>query len=427
MVSRQNGKGALLEARELAGLFLLEEELIVHTAHLFDTAGSHFRRLSQRIRDTPELAGRLAKPGGILRGHGNESITLARNERTGRQPRLEVRTRTGAGGLGFSISCLVFDEAMIISDEMHQALVPALAAMPNVQVWYTGSAVDEQNPAHQGIPFARIREKGMRGADSLAYFEWSLDIDDPAKVGEVSDRQLEEANPGLGIRIESSFIREVEQESLSERGFAVQRCGVGAWPRTDGLDDVVITPGAWAGCLDRDSKRSGSVCFAVDVTPNREYSSIGVAGLRGDGKAHVEVVEHRRGTGWVVERVAGLLAAKPAVGVVIDGASPANSLLGDLSDALDIEVTIVNGKEHAQACGMIFDAVNQDTLRHIGQAELAEAIRGAVKRPLGDAWAWSRRNSSVDISPLVAVTLALWGVQTLEQTGEPQVWDLRDL
>ena len=29
MVSRQNGKGALLEARELAGLFILEEELIV--------------------------------------------------------------------------------------------------------------------------------------------------------------------------------------------------------------------------------------------------------------------------------------------------------------------------------------------------------------------------------------------------------------
>src|SRR5271154_6629252 len=32
MVSRQNGKGALLEARELAGLFLLEEPVIIHTA-----------------------------------------------------------------------------------------------------------------------------------------------------------------------------------------------------------------------------------------------------------------------------------------------------------------------------------------------------------------------------------------------------------
>src|ERR1035437_8938886 len=90
-----------------------EEPLTRHPARQFDPATGHFRRLTGRIEDTPALASRLAKRGGILRGHGNESITLARNPRTGIQPRLEVRTRTGVGGLGFSISCLVFDEAMI--------------------------------------------------------------------------------------------------------------------------------------------------------------------------------------------------------------------------------------------------------------------------------------------------------------------------
>jgi hypothetical protein len=39
------------------------------------------------------------------------------------------------------------------------------------------------------------------------------------------------------------------------------------------------------------------------------------------------------------------------------------------------------------------------------------AIQGAVKRSLGDAWAWSRKSSNVDISPLVASTLALWGAE----------------
>jgi hypothetical protein len=42
------------------------------------------------------------------------------------------------------------------------------------------------------------------------------------------------------------------------------------------------------------------------------------------------------------------------------------------------------------------------------------AVAGAMTRPLGDAWAWSRKNSTVDISPLVACTLALWGLETLE-------------
>jgi hypothetical protein len=35
LVPRQNGKNAILEARELAGLFLLDELLLIHTAHEF--------------------------------------------------------------------------------------------------------------------------------------------------------------------------------------------------------------------------------------------------------------------------------------------------------------------------------------------------------------------------------------------------------
>ena len=425
MVSRQNGKGALLEARELAGLFILEEELIVHTAHLQDTAGSHFRRLTRRIEDTPELAARLSKPGGILRGHGNESITLSRNPETGRQPRLEIRTRTGTGGLGFSISCLVWDEAMIISDEMHQALLPALSAMPNCQSWYTGSAPDEDNPSHQGVPFAKIREKGLNGSPKTAWFEWSLDYDDPARCRDVTDEELAAVNPGLGIRLDLAYIRETEQESLSQRGFAVQRSGVGAWPRTDGLDDVVITPEMWDACEDRDSKRAGTVCFAVDASPDRKWASISVAGDREDGLAHVEMVDRRHGTGWVVDRLVELVKGKPTTAVVVDGLSPAGSLIEEMTTALrkqqllaglhEQQVTMVGAREHAQACGMFYDAVDQQTLRHIGQPEMDEACRSAIKRPLVDSWAWSRSKSGGDISPLVAGTLAYWANQNFRK------------
>ena len=43
----------------------------------------------------------------------------------------------------------------------------------------------------------------------------------------------------------------------------VQRLGVGQWPRTDGLDDVVITPEEWAKCLDEDSQISGALTMAL--------------------------------------------------------------------------------------------------------------------------------------------------------------------
>ena len=44
---RQNGKNAILETRELAGLFLFGEELIIASAHEFKTAQESFRRVRQ--------------------------------------------------------------------------------------------------------------------------------------------------------------------------------------------------------------------------------------------------------------------------------------------------------------------------------------------------------------------------------------------
>jgi hypothetical protein len=69
---------------------------------------------------------------------------------------------------------------------------------------------------------------------------------------------------------------------------------------------------------------------------------------------------------------------------------------------------------------VFFDSVDERTLRHLGTPELVNALRGAAKRPLGEAWAWSRKSSAVDISPLVTVTLALWKLRAAG-SGE-SVW-----
>jgi hypothetical protein len=59
---------------------------------------------------------------------------------------------------------------------------------------------------------------------------------------------------------------------------------------------------------------------------------------------------------------------------------------------------------------------DSQSLRHLGTPELDAAVAGAITRPLGDAWAWSRKSSSVDISPLVASTMALWGLKNARPT-----------
>lgn len=405
-VSRQNGKGGILEARELAGLFLLGERLITHSAHQFDTSLEAFRRLLMLIEDTPDLDQRVKR---VSRSHGEEGIELKGGQR------IRFRTRTKGGGRGFSGDCLILDEAMIIPESSHGALLPTLSARPNAQVWYTGSAVD-QHIHDDGVVFARVRERGHRGDDpALAWFEWSVAAKNPAEVTvqmATDPEQWAISNPARGFRIMDETI-EREQRSMDPRTFAVERLGVGDWPRTDLLPGV-IDADAWKALSDPASSRVGAVAFTFDVTPDRSAAAIGVAGRRADELGHLEIIEHERGTGWVAARLAELTRKHEHVGkVACDASGPAGALIPELTK-LGVDVHAVTANEHAQACGMLADAVTDKTIRHLGTAELMDAIKGAARRPLGDAWAWSRKSSSVDISPLVAVTLAWWACNAIE-------------
>jgi hypothetical protein len=198
---------------------------------------------------------------------------------------------------------------------------------------------------------------------------------------------------------------------MASRTFAVERLGVGDWPSTDETAQSVIDLDVWQALEDAGSLTSGRVCFAFDVTPDRSACAIAVAGRRDDGFGHVEIVEHRRGTGWLVRRLAELNTRHEPSAVLCSGSGITGSLMFEL-EQVGVPVASLNATEYSQACASLVDAVEESTVRHLGTKELRDAIKGAATRPLGDAWAWSRKSSSVDISPLVAGTLALWGAAT---------------
>jgi hypothetical protein len=100
---------------------------------------------------------------------------------------------------------------------------------------------------------------------------------------------------------------------------------------------------------------------------------------------------------------------------VLDGRGPAASLLHELKEA-DVPVETVGASEYANGCGLFYDLYDQHRLRHLGQPELNASVRAAAKRDLGDAWAWSRRRSSADASPLISATLAVWAASTQTKT-----------
>jgi phage terminase large subunit-like protein len=417
-VARQNGKGAVLEARELAGLFLLGERLIVHSAHEFATSQEHFRRVEGLIRETPELHRQVKS---YKHSHGEEGIELVTGQR------IVFKTRTKGGSRGFSADLVVLDEAMVISAAAHGVMMPTLRASKaerGTQVWYAGSAVDQDVHEH-GVVWSRVRERGINGDDSLVYLEWSADAEHPSLVTDemaVDEDAWQQANPGLGVRISFEHMRR-EQRAMDARTFAVELLGVGDWPATDGLVDAVISAADWAAI--EDSSRPAPplrdpVCFAFDVSPERK-TSIAAAGRRDDGLLQVEVFEHKQGTGWLPERLAELVERHDPAMVVCDGYGPVASVAQAVEDA-GVKLQQVTAGEHGQACGQLLDQVAERRVRHLGSEELGKALRGAKVRPLGDAWAWSRKSSAVDISPLVASTLALWAAEQQPEDGVVEIF-----
>ena len=249
---------------------------------------------------------------------------------------------------------------------------------------YTGSAVD-QTVHHDGVVFARVRERGLAGDDpSLAWLEWSVEGDDPAMVPDdvIGDPEAwAQANPGLGIRISPEFV-EKERRALAARTFAVERLGIGDWPPTS-LESA-LDMAAWAKLVDAQSKTKDQRAFAIDVTPDRAYGSIGVAGRREDDRAHLEIVRREKGTNWIVAEAARLNAKWKPQAWVVDERGPAGSLVPALKRE-GIEPVSVSAGEMAQACGLFEDAITSKAVRHLGTPELTQAIKGSAKRPLGDA------------------------------------------
>jgi hypothetical protein len=409
-VARQNGKGAILEARELAGLFAFGERVIIHSAHEQATATEHFERILRLMEGVPEFDSRILK---VVRGKGSEAIKLRDGYR------IFFKTRTGGGGRGFTGDLVVFDEAMMLAAAFMAALVPLMAARSmegDPQLWFAGSAVDQSKTDH-GVEFARVRADALRGVERLAYFAWNAPFEHPDRVpsGALDDPAVWAlANPGMGIRISPEYIAD-ERMALGDREFAVERLGVGDWPDPSPGGGQVISDADWSLVADPHSGRSGAVCFVFDVTPDRSRAAVAVGGHREDGLEHVEIVDHRDGTGWLVDRIVELHDRHQPELIACDGRGPAASFAAELENR-GVRVVMVDSQELARACGGLVDAVRERSFRHLGTPELRAAIKGAGKRALGDSWAWSRKSSAADISPLVAVTLALRKAELMRES-----------
>jgi hypothetical protein len=190
--------------------------------------------------------------------------------------------------------------------------------------------------------------------------------------------------------------------------FARERLGVGTYPPDEEEKEHPIPLEEWGLCADVSSEIDEQPSFAIDMTLDRAKTSIGAVARRSDGLAHLGVVDNRPGSDWVVERAVELNQRWKPPCFVVDPAGPAGSLIPDL-EAAGVPVEKINARQLAQLCGALHDDVVNKRVRHANTKLLNDAVIGAKKRNLADAWAFERRTSG-DSSPLLAVTLARHGL-----------------
>jgi hypothetical protein len=411
-VPRQQGKTQQLLAVMIHRTMAWQRQNVIYAAQTRSMARTRWEDEFWASIEDSKLRTRFS----VRKANGHEAII---NRAT--RSRLGITSNTEKAGHGPSLDMGVIDEAFAHEDDrLEQAFSPAMLTKPMAQLWWASAGGTDR-----GVWLLRQRQLGRELIEQLwnrgvwsrvAYFEWFAPEDLPRD--QPSTWRI--CMPALGHTVTEDTVRG-ELESMEAPEF--DRAYLNRTRKPQPAPDVNVPREKWGGLTDADSKAGELLAFGVDVSPMRDWASIAVASHRPDGRLHLELVDRRPGLDWVVPALVRLRELWNPVAIALDVPSraPAGSLLDPLAAAGlhtpadperpergDLLVTRLG--ELVAACGQIADAIRQGDIVHRDQAPLTAAVNGARTRPLGDAWAFTRRTAQVDISPLVAATLARWAL-----------------
>lgn len=394
---RQVGKTYLVAALVFALCINMPGLLVIWTAHHMKTSGETFLAL-QAFAGRAKVAANVKQ---VFTGSGDEEIRFHNGSR------ILFGARERGFGRGIpGVDVLIFDEAQILSDRAMSNMLATMNTSAFGLALYIGTP---PKPDDQSETFARMRNEALAGTlRDGAWIEFGADRNANGEDRE----QWRKANPSFPKRTPAQSMLRLKRK-LSAPDWL--REGLGIWDETKKVQ--VIPAEAWAAIGLTEPAGDGVRSYAIDMSPDGSTVAIAVCARPTDGTPHIEITKHQSaslGTDWAVEY---LVERWPnAAAIVIDGQSPAMALLPELLER-KVKVTVTNYAEMARACGMFELAVKGGAISrwdNPGQQALTTALGNAKKRAIGKAggWGWDRKDPDVDLTPLVAVTLAHFGAMT---------------
>jgi hypothetical protein len=139
-------------------------------------------------------------------------------------------------------------------------------------------------------------------------------------------------------------------------------------------------------------------------------SAIAIAGRRNDGLIHVEITDSNLLVYLVADKVEKVADDSGASLIVVDAFAEAGAVVEELAKR-GASLHRIKHAEHAAAVELMINEVAHRTLRHTGSLSLVNAILGANLRLVSGSYLWGRADESVDLSPLVAASLAVWAAR----------------
>lgn len=431
-VPRQNGKGDIIMALELAWLFLLGVPLSVHSAHEYKTAQEGFLRIKGVIEENDDVFGQFIKR--MWQANGEQGVELLSKSGRGVGPRLRFMARTNKAGRGFSAPNLVLDEAQELTETMMSAILFVLSAQQNPQVWFFGTPPDDD-----GAWIYNIKEAGESGDPTTLWLDWgidTLDLNDRASIGILRDPATwMQTNPSMGIvRPNGTGLRLAAAQGelkLMRAGlkFAMERCGM--WlPRKRTAGDQAIDPEVWATRaweVERKVSSYGDIAIAFHVNARRNHASVGYATQLPDGRWHTGLLKHAQGTAWLFPYLQVVKDTYNPIAFTVDAKSETT-----LDDLAKVGIKLPEDKDKpkrgdlilptagdvATAFGMLVDGANNGLLEHEDQPPMNAAVT-VPPRPLAGGSTLDHKRG-VEVGPGLVAGLSMWAFrERIDQVRKP--------
>ena len=414
--ARQNGKTdrtALPIA--LADVWLFGNE-VTWTAHRLETVQDVRKTVARLVEENPALSRRIKSQ---VDQRSEWSYELFNGGI------LEFRVRGSGSGRGIPRDIWICDEALFMAADAMGDRLPTLSSRPNPQVRYVSSAAKPSS----GHLHSLIRRGRAGGDRSLIYVERCAPggFDEPGcergkdcphtlgSPGCTLDREdlWHLANHRAGRRPGASyqFLR-AERRAFAAKphDWARERLG---WHERQESTGSPIRVADWAACqVQRPLPESARIMF-VNVAEDQAAAAIAAAWLDHEGRPRAELVDTRPGVAWLPGRCAELRKGLARSASWWCDSEAVLSSVPTIRSEASVTLRPVQATAMAAACGYLQKVVTDRAVTIQPAQPLDVAFDAAVKKDVGDGrWIWAQRKSTVDISPLVAVTGALWQLES---------------